>query len=111
MYSCGADAFSRLCCLQQMVSNLKGSEQQPVQQLVLCPPAGIMNHPWFLTALPREALAMNSRFLAAPRACSQSEEDIWRVIRTVRRHAHAVDSLQGSVLLAPSLSPGTWMVM
>jgi hypothetical protein len=72
-------------------------------------PAGILNHPWFLTGLPKDALAMNSRFLTAPRACSQTEEDIWRVIRTMRRHLHPSEDMEDSVLIVPSLSRRTTM--
>lgn len=45
---------------------------------------GILNHPWFQVGLPKEATAMNANFLRMPRACSQSEEDIWRVIKKAR---------------------------
>jgi len=46
--------------------------------------AGILAHPWFQTGLPQDALNMNQGFLRQPRACSQSEEDIWRIVRKAR---------------------------
>lgn len=104
---------------QAVVSAFPGKQRLPANQTTApLPPlnthptllahqhhVGIMSHPWFQAGLPKDALAMNSRFLALPRACPQTEEDIWRVIKTARKLVHSVGHLQESVGLLPSFSP------
>lgn len=52
-----------------------------VSRPACCCHTGILAHPWFSLGLPQGAMAMNESFLRMPRACTQSEEEIWRLIR------------------------------
>lgn len=58
-----------------------------VSRPACCCHTGILAHPWFALGLPQGAMAMNESFLRMPRACTQSEEEIWRLIR----HASALE--------------------
>jgi len=68
--------------------------------------AGILAHPWFQTGLPAEALTMNQGFLRQPRACMQSEEDIWKIVRKAREAAagYSLDDCLATLSAAASVS-------